>query len=179
MWRGQQNYCLRDIKETQWETIPIKRINCDETVGLSLPVLENLQQEKDNTRALLKTHLFALKGCSDPFLARKLLCTLIFMAKQILYAFQELPVTNQSFRAHPVSCSLRRGPREERTRAAGPLACSDAFLRLPAAGPGLGPGPALPAARPPTALAAPCHPLAGALWVGPRGGGDAAGVLGG
>lgn len=72
MWRGQQNYyCLRDIKETQCETTPIKRENCDEIVGLSPPVLENLLQEKDKTHALLQTHLFPLKGCSDPFLAKK------------------------------------------------------------------------------------------------------------
>lgn len=71
MCRGQQSYCLRDIKETQWKTTPVKRVNCDEIVGLSLPVLENLLQEKDKTHALLQTHPFALKGCSDPFLGGK------------------------------------------------------------------------------------------------------------
>lgn len=51
----------------QQETILIKRINFfEETVGLSQSVTENLLQEKAKTHALLKTHLVALKGCSDP-----------------------------------------------------------------------------------------------------------------
>lgn len=63
VWRGQQSYCFTLSKRNRKQR-PLKSINvCDETVGL---ILEHLLHGKDKTDALLKTHLFALKGCSDP-----------------------------------------------------------------------------------------------------------------
>lgn len=124
-------YCFRDIKETQKETIPIKSINfCDYILGLSRLVLENLLLEKDKTRALLKTHLFALKGCSDPSLA-KIALHFDILAKQSLYAFQERPVTNKNLGARPVRASLHRGLQKERSCSAGAPAGCSAFLHRP------------------------------------------------
>lgn len=64
VWRGPQSYCFTLSKRNRKQR-PLKSIHvCDETVGL---ILEHLLHEKDKTDALLKTHLFALKGCSDPW----------------------------------------------------------------------------------------------------------------
>lgn len=112
--------------------------------------------------ALVKTHLFALKGGSDLSLAESCFALGYLQPSKSQSRLPRAAGNKQNLGARPGSCSLHH--RQRKKRAVEPVSPpAERSCPLRATCPG---GPPRPPARRPRGLPA---TLSGALWVGPRG----------